>query len=125
MTAACAVLPFVIQFPNGGAGENGDELTDDNDSVPERCWRSPPKSAIRWVEWDGEFVAFHRKSGSTHFLNASSKLLIEDTLSEPKSVRGVADEFAVLPNSVDERSHLEDVSDMLMRFDELGLIRRL
>ncbi|MEM7500468.1 MAG: HPr-rel-A system PqqD family peptide chaperone [Pseudomonadota bacterium] len=94
---------------------------DETDTV----WCSPPKDAIRWIAYDDGFVAYHRPSGATHFLNGASKVLIEEILSEPKGASAVADEFAEFVTVDDAQAYVEEIRAMLLRFDELGLVRRL
>ncbi len=96
-----------------------------NVNETEILWCSPPKDAIRWIAYDDGFVAYHRPSGSTHFLNAASKFLIEEILSDPKDASTVADDFADVVTVDDPQAHLDEIRAMLLRFDELGLVRRL
>lgn len=85
-------------------------------------WRSASVGTILWADWEDGYVAFHRASGTTHFLNESSKALLEDLLQTPKDAQAVADAFA--NPGMEHPQHLGEVTDMLERFEELGLIRR-
>ena len=53
-------------------------------------WRASPVEDIAWVRFDDEYVAYHRPSGKTHFLNAATHRLLTDLLVEPASVATVA-----------------------------------
>ena len=88
-------------------------------------WRSRSPDEIVWAQFDDEFVAYHRPSGQTHFLNAASHLLICDMLREPRDFVGIAGEFA----SDDIDGHLRDYREalqaMLDRLEMLGLVERV
>lgn len=77
-------------------------------------WRAAPAEHVVWTSWDDDYVAYHRPSGKTHFLNASSHYLLTELLREPRDVQAVADAFG--------DSSLAEVAAMLEHFEHLGLI---
>ena len=98
-------------------------IESDNDIAAR--WCSPGPDTVSWVDWEDGIVAYHRPSGVTHFLNPSSRILIEDILREPKDVGQVAVALDVPGMPETDRPSLDDVRSMLERFEELGLIQRV
>ena len=72
-----------------------------------------------------DYVAYHRPSGKTHFLNAASQLLICNILTEPTALSAIAEEFA--PDVTDDHAdaYLEQMKAMLDRLEHLGLVERV
>ena len=88
-------------------------------------WRSLPSDAIVWTRWDDDqFIVYHRPSGITHFLNAASALLLRDLLVEPSDASYVARAFAPATSDAAWDEHLEEITDMLLHLERLGLILR-
>ena len=89
-------------------------------------WQSPPTDAIVWTRWDDDqFIAYHRPSGITHFLNAASAALITELLVEPSDAATVAHAFESAIGDSDWDEHLEEIVAMLVHLEHLGLIRRV
>jgi PqqD family protein of HPr-rel-A system len=86
---------------------------------------SCPIDDILWVSLDDNFVVYHRPSGKTHFLNQSSKVLITEILADAKDLSSVLAAFA----HIDTDAHSEDlarqVTGMLDRLEDVGLIQRV
>ena len=88
-------------------------------------WQSPPADSIVWTRWhDDQFIAYHRPSGITHYLNAASKALITELLIEPSDAATVARAFEPAAGESDRDEHLEEIVAMLVHLEHLGLIRR-
>ena len=83
-------------------------------------WRSTAPADIVWFDVPPDFIAFHRPSGKTHFLNEASKLLLNKLLSEPKDLAEILDVFP----SNKARRHVEQMRDLLVHLEGLGLIKR-
>lgn len=98
-------------------------IESDHDIAARWCSHGP--GAVSWIDWEDGIVAYHRPSGVTHFLNLSSRVLIEDILREPKDVEQVAIALDVPEMPAADRPSLDDVRSMLERFEELGLIERV
>jgi PqqD family protein of HPr-rel-A system len=90
-----------------------------------KVWQGPDADAISWAQWGDDFVAYHRPSGRTHFLNTASHYLIAELLASPADIDAIASAFAPPTASDDRQAHLEEISAMLEWLDQLGLIRRL
>ena len=95
--------------------------------VPVSLWRVPHSSALRWREWDGEFVVYHEPSGDTHRLNALAArvlhLLIAEGLSQATlTARLLRSDSAQTPELRDCVEPTAVVADLLNRLAELGLI---
>ncbi len=88
-------------------------------------WRSRAPDEIVWFDIAPDFVAFHRPSGKTHFLNAASKLLLTDTLIEPANLPSILG--AISSGSVDEtvEDYQQQMIVMLEHFESLGLVERV
>ena len=88
-------------------------------------WQSPPADAIVWTRWDDDqFIAYHRPSGITHFLNAASAALITELLVEPSDAPTVARAFEPAMADANHEEHLDEIIAMLVHLEHLGLIRR-
>jgi PqqD family protein of HPr-rel-A system len=90
-------------------------------------WKVVAQSQLCWAEW-GDSVLYHRPSGKTHFLNTASTLLLSRLLLEPKTLDAITEAIAPLRADPDPTEHadLQDyVEDLLLRFEELGLVERL
>ena len=91
-------------------------------------WRSRPDDELAWLQLEDDFVAFHRPSGKTHFLNAASHELIRDVLAAPRSIEEIA--AAILKGEealdVDEGTgeFVARLEDLVFRLEQLGLIER-
>lgn len=87
-------------------------------------WRSTVPDTIEWVSWGDDYVAYHRPSGTTHFLNASSAGLITGLLNEPKDAEAIAITFSPPVDDEDKAVHLKEILSMLERLEHLGMIQR-
>lgn len=87
-------------------------------------WRAAPVGDIRWVEWDGDYIAFHRPSGKTHLLNATSELLLTHILGEPRTIAEIIDALGDPPDGIQEAEYVGDMLVLLDRFEQLGLVER-
>lgn len=98
---------------------------------PVARWRACEPGAIVWVCWDDDFVAYHRPSGKTHFLNTSSHYLLSDLLLEPRDAEAVRRAFEAPAantdgNTDDDSDDLQrEVESLLDHFEQLGLIERV
>ena len=99
-------------------------MSSQQESSPPR-WRSRSPDEIVWAVFGDDYVAYHRPSGKTHFLNAASQLLIRDILSEPTTFSEIADEFASEATDVHADAYLEQMRAMLDRLEHLGLVERV
>lgn len=97
--------------------------TADTDCAPR--WRSCKPETIAWVGWDDDFVAFHRPSGGTHFLNRASRTLLDDILAEPKDLAMIAAALAAVEPDTETELDPDVIRSMLDRFEELGLVERV
>ena len=88
-------------------------------------WRSQTPEDIMWVVYDDDFIAYHRPSGKTHFLNAASYLLVCEILNEPMDFEDIAKEFASNDIDGDPDGYLEEMTSLLDRLEALGLIERV
>jgi PqqD family protein of HPr-rel-A system len=77
---------------------------------------------LAWAEWDGEFVLYHRPSGKTHFLNATTALLLTEILIEPKSTADATTALLATQIAAIESEQHQYVAELLKRLESLGLV---
>lgn len=100
-------------------------MTDADSTHVEPKWQSSPTDSIVWTRWeDDQFIAYHRPSGITHYLNAASAALITELLVEPADAVSVARAFEPATGDSDWDEHLDEIFAMLVHLEHLGLIRR-
>lgn len=78
-----------------------------------------------WADWDDLSVLYHRPSGKTHFINASTAFLLECLAEAPAGVESAAMALAAAQSRVADDELRSEVSDTLLRLEELGLIERV
>lgn len=88
-------------------------------------WRSRPQDRIVWAFFDNDFVAFHRPSGKTHFLNAASYLLLNDVLGEARDLPYILGVFDSDETPRDDEAYASEMLSLLHRLETLGLIERV
>jgi len=93
-------------------------------SRPDVHWKSPPAEDRCWVEFDSEYVLFHRPSGRTHFLNHAAFLLLEEILSDPGNAADAANRLAQAHGEMGNEGFPGQVQALLLRLEELGLVER-
>ena len=86
-------------------------------------WCSRSSAEVVWFDAPPDFIAFHRPSGKTHFLNEASKVLLTELLTVPRDLGEILEAFS--PNDDDEaRRHVLPMQDLLTHLEALGLIER-
>lgn len=85
-------------------------------------WQAISSESLIWASWDGDYIAYHRSSGKTHFLNRSSYLLIAELLREPQPTEIVVDAF--LGDSADRAATGREILALLEHLEERGLVDR-
>ena len=94
-------------------------------TLPPPAWCCQSPDDIAWAAFDDDYVAYHRPSGKTHFLNESSKRLICEILNERRTLAEVVEAFDAL-SDVDERNQYNrQMKATLDHFENLGLIDRV
>ena len=78
-----------------------------------------------WADWDDEpSVIYHRPSGKTHFVNASTAFLLEQFFEGSATLGSATRALAeALGRAADDDLRLA-VAGTLFRLEELGLIER-
>lgn len=98
----------------------------DNSSEPQlTTWLARPLDEVAWIEWGQDHIAYHRPSGATHFLNASSKILITEILRNPKATEEVTAAFGTKTVDPDWSARFEEMHATLEQLEHLGLIEKL
>ena len=87
-------------------------------------WRSVPADEFVPICWDGTHIVYHRASGLTHVLNRAMFYLLDVILGAPKDLDAAIDGLSRL--SEDRASSLtrEQMIDLMLRLEQLGLVRR-
>lgn len=88
-----------------------------------QCARPP--NEILWAHFDDDYVAFHRPSGKTHFLNAASYLLICEVLTEARDLKAIVGEFVADEHDSDPAAYASQMRAMLDHLENLGLVERV
>ena len=78
-----------------------------------------------WYDCEDAVVLYHRPSGRTHFLNASSKTLLTEILASPRDLASIVAELGLHETTVSDDSAHEEVAGLLIRFEHLGLVERV
>lgn len=88
-------------------------------------WRRRPLADLVCTGFDEDFIAYHRPSGKTHFLNAATHILIFDVLSKPMDLKAIAD--AITPGNPEgnDKEYLARLRAMIARLEHLGLVERV
>jgi PqqD family protein of HPr-rel-A system len=87
-------------------------------------WRAVPAPDLIWAEVDGQFVAYHRASGKTHFLNAPAAALLRSVLVAPKTAATATEELAAMQGAHTDASFNAAVSQLLGHLEHLGLVEQ-
>jgi len=89
-------------------------------------WYVRDPAELIWASWNESYVAYHRPSGKTHFLNAASYELLTELLREPRDIETIATEFspAESEDEVASARNRDQLAALLNQLEQLGLIRR-
>lgn len=88
-------------------------------------WRAAGRESLLWARYDDEYVVYHRPSGKTHYVNMASALLLQSVLVEPKTAAVAAEQLGVEQSAAVDSEFVERVGQLLVRFEELGLVVRV
>lgn len=88
-------------------------------------WKVTDARSLLWEQWDNEYAVFHAPSGKTHFLNASSALILHFLSRQASDVRRVAAEIGVRTEAPVDDSLVQQVQHALLHFEQLGLVTRV
>jgi len=91
-------------------------------SVPAFRWRTVPREALAWRDWDGDFVVRNHLSGSTHLLGplAGQVMLALLALDDPATVDDLAAALEA-PAAVQASDWTASIEGVLAEFERLGL----
>ena len=87
-------------------------------------WVAAPVAEMLWSGAGDDYVLYHRPSGKTHFVNAATRQLLTQVLSEPRDLAAAAAELAGLQSVPFDADFVAQVGSLLQRCEELGLVRR-
>ncbi len=90
----------------------------------EELWCAGPDENLIWAEWGGDCVVFHRPSGLTHLVNASTAVLLREVLSTPRTIAEAAARLAESQGAVPAPDYADDVGGLMERLEFLGLVER-
>ena len=88
-----------------------------------RWWCATPED-FAWFGGADDIVVYHRPSGTTHLVNASSKYLLSNLLLTPHSLDEITAVFED-DASVVSTERRDSVAAMLTRFEQLGFVERV
>jgi hypothetical protein len=87
-------------------------------------WRSRAPAEVIWFDVPPDFIAFHRPSGKTHFLNAASKVLLTELLTLPSDFGEILEVFPSDEDGNEAHRHDIGMRNLLAHLEALGLIER-
>lgn len=87
-------------------------------------WKVTGVGSLLWEQWENEYAVFHPPSGKTHFLNASSALILHFIYDEASDVERIAAEIGVHSGVPVDDALMQQVRHALLRFEQLGLVSR-
>jgi PqqD family protein of HPr-rel-A system len=92
----------------------------------ESAWSAVKNGAVRWREWDGEYVVFDESTGGTHLLAAASGavLILLGAQPSPLCERDIAKALGSLTTSADNDVMSNDVATILAELERIGLVVR-
>ena len=85
-----------------------------------KLWRARSPDDLVWAQFGDDYIAFHRPSGKTHFLNLASYFLICEFLLEARDRAAIAAEF--VPDDDDALAFDDQLLAMLEHLRGLGLV---
>jgi len=88
------------------------------------CWRVDRPDELVWASFDSGAAVYHRPSGKTHFLNASSVAMLELLQVGPADAAEVCAAIGGSSAADPLAEHILQVSDVLRNFERVGLIQR-
>jgi PqqD family protein of HPr-rel-A system len=97
---------------------------DDSTAVEDILWRARPADDLVWSQLGDAFVAYHRPSGRTHFLNVPTAELLAHVLGEPRTARSAAEQLAAREGADSDATFVAAVAQSLLQLEHLGLVDR-
>src|SRR6056297_1606677 len=91
-----------------------------------QLWYVPRPDDLLWASWGEAYVAYHRPSGKTHFLNAASHTLLTELLQTPLGISAIARDLNPQEGG-DEGASDQDrqqLGALLNQLEQLGLVQR-
>lgn len=101
-----------------------DPFASSESSLPDPHWTAATATELLWAEWEGQYVLFHRPSGRTHVVNASTWLLLNEVLRDSLTLEATTLEFARLRETPIDEELRAYVAGLLLHLEELGLVTR-
>ena len=89
---------------------------------PELIWRVSPSTRLVWRRWGDEFVVFNVASGQTHYLNGLAARVLQYFQDQAATAEELIDDIRRSIPQGGDLSILDQVRDLLAKFDSLGLI---
>ncbi|MBK1642074.1 hypothetical protein CKO12_09340 [Chromatium okenii] len=87
-------------------------------------WQLHSQGALHWEQWEDQFALYQVASGETHFLNAFGAAILQQLIAAPQSLDAICAHLAIEFDCMPDAELCAQVSALLTRFDELGLIQR-
>jgi PqqD family protein of HPr-rel-A system len=84
-------------------------------------WRSAPRHALAWREWDGELVVRHAGTGDTHLLSPVGRCILLALVQAESAISVPALAKALPAEEADELDRIALVEATLSEFQQLEL----
>jgi len=90
-------------------------------------WVGSAPANVVWQRLGSDYVAYHRPSGKTHFLNAASQFLVAELLEGPLDTDSIVQAFQQDGASAadSDPAARSAIVELLDRLERLGLISRV
>ena len=98
-------------------------MIESGDISRKQIWWSNAADCV-WANYDNDYVIFHRPSGKTHFLNSAGYRLLTEILERPAVTASIAASLAGTSAEETGPLNVDEVHEMLVRFEYLGLVDR-
>lgn len=88
----------------------------------DQSWRSANAMPVPTRYWEGDCVVYNTLSGDTHILDIVAGEILRAVMEKPVQGRELVRHIAAFLEVPDDDTTLANVSQILHRLDELGLI---
>ena len=96
----------------------------DTTAAEDTRWRAGLAQELIWSQLGDTYVAYHRPSGATHFLNAATANLLSHVLVDPCTAHAAAEALAAREGAATDSAFFGAVAESLSYLERLGLVER-
>jgi PqqD family protein of HPr-rel-A system len=86
------------------------------------AWIGLPEAALLWERFDDEYLVYNRRSGQTHFLNATAAEVLKLLQTEASTPAMLEARISKMFDMEEGISVAQYISGVIQEFDHAGLI---